>query len=211
MYEIDVQTREWLGERYWREDEALIAAREAFAERGPLIEVPSDTGATLATLVRLAGARRIIEVGTLFGYSATWMARALPSDGHLDTLELEDVHADAAEALFERVGLTDRVTVHRGPASDTLATLDGPWDLAFIDADKGGYVEYARQLIPKMRPGGTIIADNVAAASKIGKPDVESDHVNALRAYHEFLANEPRLQSNVLPIGDGLAVSIVVA
>ena len=100
MYEIDVQTREWLGERYWREDEALVDARESFAQVGPLIEVPNDTGAALATLIQLAGARRVIEVGTLFGYSATWMARALPADGHLDTLELEDVHADAAEALF---------------------------------------------------------------------------------------------------------------
>ena len=210
MYEIDRQTREWLGERYWREDEALVAAREAFAEVGPLIEVPNDTGAALATLIQLAGARRVIEVGTLFGYSATWMARALPADGHLDTLELEDAHADAAEALFERAGVSDRISVHRGPALETLQSLDGPWDLAFIDADKGGYVEYARQLIPKLRPGGAIIADNVAAASEIGKPDVHNDHVDSLRAYHAFLADEPRLRSNVLPIGDGLAVSIVV-
>lgn len=210
MYTIDEPTKAWLDERYWAEDALLAQARAAFAEHGPLIEVPRDTGAALASIVRMTGATRIIEVGTLFGYSATWMARALPEGGHLDTLELEDEHADAAEQLFRDAGVADRVRLHRGPASETLDVLDGPWDLAFIDADKGGYVGYATQLLGKLRPGATIIADNVAAANRIGDPSADDDHVNGLRAYHAFLAEHPRLHSNVLPIGDGLAVSVVL-
>lgn len=206
---IDERTRDWLAARYWQEDGVLADARAAFAATGPLIEVPRESGAALATLVRATGAKRIVEVGTLFGYSAVWMARALPEGGHLDTLELEDAHADAAEALFAAAGVADRVTVHRGPASESIAQLSGPYDLAFIDADKSGYAGYVRQLLPLMRPGATIIADNVAAANHIDDPDAHGEHVDGLRAYHAFLATEPRLDSNVLPIGDGLAVSIV--
>ena len=137
-YAIDDAARTWVRDRVWADDELLRDAHARFAEIGPNIEVSNDTGALLATLVRATGARRILEVGTLFGYSAVWMARALPEDGRLDTLELVDAHAEFAEQLCAEAGLAERVRVHRGPAIESLATLDGPYDLAFIDADKAG-------------------------------------------------------------------------
>lgn len=208
-YAIDDAARTWMRDHFWTDDDLLRDAHARFAEVGPSIEVSNDTGALLATLVRATGARRVLEVGTLFGYSAVWMARALPADGHLDTLELVDAHADFAEQLLADAGLEDRVRVHRGPALQSLATLDGPYDLAFIDADKGGYVAYLERALELVRPGGTIIADNVAWSGRVADPDNDEPDTLALRRYLEFARAHPRLDTNVLPIGDGVAVSVV--
>lgn len=205
---IDERTHSWFAERYWADDDALARARESFAATGPLIEVPAETAAMLATLVRASGARRVLEVGTLFGYSAVWMARALPADGHLDTLELKEEYADAAERLVEEAGLADVVTIHRGPASETLARLDGPYDVAFIDADKVGYPEYVEHAVRLVRPGGMILCDNVAQAGRIADPDNAETTVVAMRGVHQMLSEHPQLETNVLPVGDGVSVSI---
>lgn len=208
-YAITDDARTWMGERFWADDELLRDAHARFAEIGPNIEVSNDTGALLATLVRATGARRVLEVGTLFGYSAVWMGRALPPGGRLDTLELVDAHADFAERLFADAGLADRVRVHRGPALATLATLDGPYDLAFIDADKSGYVAYLECALELVRPGGTIIADNVAWSGRVADADDDEPDTLALRRYLDVAARHPRLDTNVLAIGDGVAVSVV--
>lgn len=208
-YGISEHARAWMRDRYWADDELLRDAHARFSEIGPNIEVSNDTGALLATLVRATGARRVLEVGTLFGYSAVWMARALPADGRLDTLELVDAHADFAEQLFADAGLQDRVRVHRGPAADTLATLAGPYDLAFIDADKAGYVAYLERALELVRPGGTIIADNVAWSGRVADPDNDEPDTLALRRYLEFASSHPRLDTNVLAIGDGVAISVM--
>lgn len=205
---IDEKTSAWFAERYWADDELLQGARRSFAETGPLIEVPAETGALLGTLVSAIGARQILEVGTLFGYSAVWMARALPSDGHLDTLEIEHAHADAAEQLIRAAGLTDQVTVHRGPAATTLEGLTGPYDLAFIDADKVGYPTYIEHAIRMVRPGGLILCDNVAQGGRVADPSNSDAAVVAMRQVHELLTNQPALQTNVLPVGDGVSVSV---
>ncbi len=209
-YEIPTDTRSWIGERYWSDDELLRDAHRRFAEVGPNIEVSNDTGAFLATLVRASGARRVLEVGTLMGYSAVWMARALPADGHLDTLELVDAHADFAEGLLRDAGLDERVTVHRGLAIETLRTLEGPYDLVFIDADKGGYVDYLERALELVRPGGVIVADNVSWSGRVADPGNEEPDTLALRRYHDAITGNSRLHSNVLPIGDGVAVSVVL-
>src|ERR1700709_1810070 len=150
----------YLSERYWTEDDLLREVRADIEQRGPAIQVSAEAGRLLALLVRAAGATRVLEIGTLFGYSGIWMARELPADGHLDTIEIEKLHADAAEHWFERAGLGERVTVHRGAGAEVLATLSGPYDVAFIDADKAGYPAYARMALERMRPGGIVIADN---------------------------------------------------
>ncbi len=208
-YSISDDARAWLRERFWDDDELLRDAHARFADLGPNIEVSNDTGALLATLVRATGARRVLEVGTLFGYSAVWMARALPPDGTLDTLELVDAHADFAERLCASAGLADRVHVHRGPALDTLATLDGPYDLAFIDADKGGYVAYLERALELVRPGGTIIADNVAWSGRVADRDNDEPDTLALRRYLDVASSHPRLDTNVLAVGDGVAISVL--
>jgi predicted O-methyltransferase YrrM len=204
------RTRAWLTDRFWRDDELLESARARFADLGgPLIEVPHETGALLASLVRATAARRVLEVGTLFGYSAVWMARALPHDGTIDTLELVDAHADVAEQLLRDAGLAERVTVHRGAALDTLATLDEPYDLVFIDADKERYPDYLEQALRLVRPGGMILADNVIWSGRVADPDEHAPGTEALRTYLEQARSHPRLHTNVLPVGDGVALSVV--
>ena len=210
-YTTDDRARDWLAERYWADDELLRDAHRRFRDVGPSIEVSPDTGAFLATLVRATGARRVLEVGTLFGYSAVRMARALPPDGTLDTLELVDAHADFAEGLLTDAGLDDRVRVHRGPAIETLARLEAPYDLVFIDADKEGYVDYLERAIELSRPGTTIVADNVVWSGRVADPANHEESTLALRRYHDVIRSHPRLVSNVLAIGDGVAVSTVVS
>jgi predicted O-methyltransferase YrrM len=204
----DERTHAWLAERFWRDDEILADARERFRDIGPMIEVPIETGALLATFVRSTGATRILEIGTLFGYSATWMARALPADGHIDSLELVPAHATFARELLREAGVAERVVVHQGDAHATLATLEGPYDLAFIDADKEGYVDYLERAIELVRPGGTIIADNVIWSGRVADPANDEPGTRALRAYLERALSHPLLDTNVLPVGDGVAISV---
>ena len=111
----------YLSEHYWSEDDLLREVREDIEARGPTIQVSAEAGRLLALLVRAAGATRVLELGTLFGYSGIWMARELPPGGRLDTVELDPMHADAAEHWFGRAGLADRVTVHRGAGLEVLA------------------------------------------------------------------------------------------
>src|SRR4051794_5613474 len=171
---VTVQTmdalEQYLSERYWAEDDLQREVRADTAKRGPSIEVSAEAGRLLALLVRATDARRVLEVGTLFGYSGIWMARELPPDGRLDTIEVEALHADAAEHWFERAGVSDRVTVHRGRGVDILPTLQGPYDLAFIDADKESYPDYTRMALERLRPGGLMVADNAIAAGGSSRP-----------------------------------------
>src|SRR5262249_16485016 len=151
---------QYLSSRYWSEDTLLQELRADLEQRGPTIQISPETGRLIALLVRAAAATRVLEVGTLFGYSGVWIARELPPGGRLDTVEIECMHADAAEEWFARAGLADRVTVHRGAGVDVLATLPGPYDVAFIDADKDNYPSYTRLALERLRPGGILIADN---------------------------------------------------
>jgi caffeoyl-CoA O-methyltransferase len=178
VYEIDSDTRTWLSERYWADDELLRDAGERFASVGPMIEVPAESG-------------------------------ALPADGHLDTLELSDTHADFAEDLLERAGLSDRTTVHRGPAFESLEALTGPYDLAFVDADKEGYPAYLEAILPLLRPGATIAFDNVSMSGRVADPDNVEPAIVAVRDLHALLIDDVRVDANVLPIGDGVAVCTV--
>jgi caffeoyl-CoA O-methyltransferase len=157
--------------------------------------------------VRAAGATRVLEVGTLFGYSGIWMARELPADGHMDTIEIEKMHADAAEHWFERAGLADRVTVHRGAGLDVLATLPGPYDVAFVDADKRTYPEYIRLSLERLRPGGIVIADNAIRRGRITLSGGDAD-MEGIRSMHDLLGGDSNLVSTTVPVGDGLAIAV---
>ena len=170
-----------------------------------------DLGRLLSVLVRATGGRAVLEVGTFVGVSATWIALALDATGHLDTLELDPDRADAAQAWFLRAGIADRVTVHRGPALDTLARLpDGAYDLAYIDADKPGYAAYLDHAARLVRRGGLILADNVLWDGLLGgRPQDDDADTAALRSYTRAAIDHPRLETTVLTVGDGVALSVV--
>ncbi len=205
---MDDATEAYLRTRYWQEDDLLRALREDLERRGPAIQVSAETGRLLATLVAAVGARRVLEVGTLFGYSGVWLSRALPPDGVLDTLELSDVHADAAEEWFARAGVADRVTVRRGPALSTLATLVGPYDVAFLDAAKVEYPDYARHAARLLRPGGVLLADNAIWSGRPADLAATDEDTEGIRRFHDAMAADPAWASTVLPVGDGVALCV---
>jgi len=202
-----MELEQYLEEHYWSEDDLLREVRADIEQRGPAIQVSAEAGRLLALLVRLAGATRVLELGTLFGYSGIWMARELPPGGHLDTVEVNPMHADAAEHWFERAGLADRVTVHRGAALEVIETLPGPYDVAFIDADKAGYPEYARLSLERLRPGGLVIADNAIRRGRITQAGIDAD-MDGVREMHDLLGGDDSLVATTVPVGDGLALAV---
>jgi predicted O-methyltransferase YrrM len=194
---------------FWPEDDLLVDLARDLGERGPQIQVSAEEGRLLALLVTLTGARRVLEVGTLFGYSGVWMARAMGPDGRLDTIEFSALHAEAARGWFERAGLRDRVTVHEGAALQVLPGLAPGYDLAFFDAAKAEYCDYLDHALRLVRRGGVILADNVFWNGRVAGGDDRDADVRGIRDYNARIATDPRLNSTVIPVGDGLSVSVV--
>ena len=202
-------------------DAILDAALEANRAAGlPAIDVSPLQGKLLQLLVRSQGARRILEIGTLGGYSTIWLARALPPDGCLITLEANLKHAEVARSNINRAGLGHLVDLRVGPAQDTLPRLvqenAAPFDFIFIDADKTGYPEYLRWSLKLSRAGTMIVADNVVREGAIIDPDSQDQNVRGVRHFFELLAAEPRLSATVLQtVGskkyDGMAFALVVS
>jgi len=198
-------------------DPALEAALAASTAAGlPAIAVSPSQGKLLQILATAIGARRILEIGTLGGYSTIWLARALPPDGRLITLELEQKHADVARANLARAGVSHLVDVRVGRALDQLPSLrgDGPFDLIFIDADKGGYTEYLSWAVTLARAGGLIIADNVVRDGKITDAASADANVQGIRRFNDALARDRRLTATAIQtVGakgyDGLAFMVV--
>ena len=200
-------------------DEAVAVPHEIAAryrelaghERAEMMTHP-ELGALLEVLVHATGGRSVLEVGTFVGISAAWMARGLEPTGHIDTLELDETHADMAEDWFAERGLLDRIQVHRGPASATLARLpDGVYDLCYIDADKTGYAVYLEHAVRLVRPGGLIVADNVLAGGRVAVPPDERDaNARALAGFTMTAVAHPRLATAVLTVGDGVTLSVVL-
>ena len=201
------------------EDPVLTAAlADADAGGLPDIQVSPGQGKFLYLLAKLAGARRILEVGTLGGYSTIWLARALPEGGRLVTLELERRHADVAAGNVERAGLVEKVEIIVGPALDSLPALAArsqiPFDLVFLDADKVNYPAYFREIMKMARPGMLILADNVIRAGTVLNPQPNDPSAGAARDFNAMIAADPRLESIVLQqVGvkghDGIAISRV--
>lgn len=200
----------YLAGLFWPEDGLLTELGRDIAARGPQIQVSPEEGRLLALLVTATGARRVLEVGTLFGYSGVWMARALPAGGRLDTLERSPVHAQAARQWFERAGLGDRVTVHEAAALEVLPGLSPGYDLAFLDAAKSEYPAYLDHCLRLVRRGGLILADNVFWDGRVVRTgDGDDPDLRGIRDFNARIAADPRLSSTVLPVGDGLSVSVV--
>jgi caffeoyl-CoA O-methyltransferase len=187
------------------EDEVLAEIRARSRAAGlPDIAVGPFDGRHLEVLARAAGAKRMVEIGTLGGYSAVCLARALPADGHLHTFELEAAHAEVARESLRRAGLAEQVTIHVGPALERLADVegDGPFDLVFLDADKASYPDYLTWAERHVRPGGTLLADNV-----FRKPRGR-EMADVIHAFNERLARSGRWRTTLLPLEDGLAVAV---
>ena len=189
---------------YWsgallRPDPVLDAAVEANAAGGlPAIDVSPEQGKLLHLLARSTGARRILEVGTLGGYSTIWLARALPADGELITCELQPAHAEVARANLARAGLAQRVDVRVGPAADTLAELTGVFDLVFIDADKASNVTYLEHALRLSRPGSVIIVDNVVRRGRVVDAGSNDGTVLGTRRLAAALHTDDRLDATVI-------------
>lgn len=178
------------------------ALADAAAADMPAIAVSPAQGKLLFVLARSLGARRILELGTLAGYSAIWMARALPANGRLVTLEVLQKHADVARKNFERAGLLDRIELKIGSASESLDAMiaEGvaPFDLIFIDADKVSYPNYFRAALKLSRVGTLIIADNVVRDGAVADSRSVDANVIAVRKLHEIVAAEPRIAATAI-------------
>jgi caffeoyl-CoA O-methyltransferase len=185
-------------------DDALARAF-AVPEGIPAIQVGPSEGRLLFLLMRLVSARKVVEVGTLVGYSAIHMARALPADGHLWSIEFEERHAIVARENIAKASLADRVTVKIGAGRDVLPTLEqhGPFDVVFIDADKVNYDHYGKWAIEHLRPGGLVLGDN---AYLFGELVDDTDRGRAMRTFHERVARA--CDSVCVPTPDGLVLGI---
>ncbi len=200
----------YIAERTTREDAFLADLKRAAAAEGiPPIWVAPEQASFMQILLRAAGAREVVEVGTLAGYSAIAMARALPADGRVRTIELNPKHADFARRWAAKSDVADRVEVHQGGGMDVLPGFaDGSADAAFLDADKGSYTKYLAECLRIVRAGGIIMADNAFAFGELLAEHPTDREVPAVRAFNEVMAKEPRLQSVIVPIGDGLWVGV---
>lgn len=203
----------YVGDVFVEEGEVLEELRHEIGRQGlPEIHISPQLGKLLQVLLEAVAARRVLEVGTLGGYSALWMARALPADGRLITLEIDAERAAFARTFIAKAGRSETVEVRVGDARDTLAALvaEGaePFDAVFIDADKEGYIEYLDRSLELVRPGGLILADNAFRDGRVLDDDPDPATEGVL-AYNRRVATDPRLTSTVIPIRDGLAISLV--
>lgn len=189
------------------ESTVLQALRDATLERtaAPQMMVGPLEGSLLRLLVRSTAARRIIEVGTFTGYSALMMAEGLPEDGEVVTLDIDPETAAIAEDFWRQSPHGAKIAQVMGDARETLPLLEGPFDLAFIDADKTGYLEYWEHTLPLMRPGGLIIVDNVLWDGSVLAPETED--AKAVAAFNERVLDDPRVEAVTVPVRDGLLLA----
>jgi len=179
---------------------------ETFARTAsPAMQVGRLEGRFLHLLVKLTSARRVLEIGMFTGYSALMMASALPDDGELVTCEIDPGAEAIARRYFDRHPHGKKITVRMGPALGTLASLTGPLDLAFIDADKGNYVSYYEAVLPLVRPGGLIVADNTLWSGKVVAPQTEVEQ--AIARFNEHVARDTRVDKVVLTVRDGMTLA----
>jgi predicted O-methyltransferase YrrM len=199
----------YLSELTAGEDDALRHARER-AAAGGMPPVSADTGAFLRVAARWSGAQAAVEIGSGAGYSGIWLARGLSPKATLTTIEADPEHQRLAKASYEEAGVSNRIRAILGRALDVLPRLsDGGYDLAFIDARKDEYPKYLEHALRLVRPGGIILADNVLWSGRVADPKATDPDTEALRLYSRHVAEDDRLESTILTIGDGLAVSLV--
>lgn len=206
-----VQLDEYVTELFAQEDDALQEAQKNAAANGiPKINIKAFEGRMLQFLAEIIGARKIVEIGTLAGYSGIWLARALPADGKLYTLEMSAERAAIAQQNFDNAGLTDKVEIRQGIATESLQKLsaEGPFDFIFIDADKVSYPQYLAWAIDNVRSGGLITAHNALTSDerpRVFPPFAEGDE--QVVEYNKTIAEDERLSSFIIGAGAGLSVA----
>lgn len=210
------QIETYIRDNFARQDELLRGFADRLQAAGmPTIQVPPELGKMLSLLVHITNATRVLEIGTLGGYSATWMARALPDHGKLTTLEIEPKHADFARKFLQEAGVGNKVDVLLGPAEETLRKLAQeempPFDLVFIDADKVSYPAYLEWAMKLTRVGSVIVADNVLRGGNVIRPS-DDPYMEGIARYNEMVATSPNLESLLIPNrggSDGYIISVV--
>jgi caffeoyl-CoA O-methyltransferase len=203
------------------EDVERYAEEHTTPPPGLLAELAEETRATLPApgmltgtvegrflefLVYASRARRVLEIGTYSGYSALAMAAALPPDGRLDTCEVEPRHVEVARRYIERSPYRERITVHLGPALETIERLEGGFDLVFIDADKENYRNYYEATLPRLADGGLVVADNTLWSGRVVDGSDTSDSSRAIAAFNEHVRSDPRVTSVMLTVRDGVTL-----
>lgn len=186
-------------------DLAEETRRELAQQSG--MQISHDEGELLTMLVRLTGARQAVEVGTFTGYSSICIARGLPRDGHLLCCDVSEEYTAVARRYWERAGVGDKIELRIAPAVETLQSLpsDPHLDFAFIDADKAGYASYVEEILPRLRPGGLMVLDNMLRAGRVLDPESDDDH--AIDELNKALVADERLDVVLLPVRDGVSLA----
>ena len=185
---------------------ARLAEETRATLQAPQMLTGTIEGRFLEMLVYGTGAQRVLELGTYSGYSSISMAAGLAEGGRIDTCEVDERHAEVARRYIEEAGLSERITVHVGPALETLAGLDGPFDFVFIDADKQNYVNYYEDVLPKLSERGLIAADNTLWSGRVLDPDDESEGSRDIVAFNEHVRADSRVVSVQLTVRDGVTL-----
>lgn len=191
-------------------ERSLVAATAALGDLS-MMQVAPEQGALLTVLAAAMGARTVVEVGTFTGYSTLCLARGVGPDGRVHAHDVSEEWTAIGREHWRLAGVEDRIDLRIGPAAETLATLDtdGPVDLAFIDADKPGYATYLELVHPRMRPGGLILVDNTLWSGAVADPSASGTDTEALRAFNDAVAVDPRFTTVLLPVADGLTFLLV--
>jgi predicted O-methyltransferase YrrM len=188
---------------------ALTALAEETREKLSLPQMLTGTveGRLLEMLVFFARPQLVLELGTFSGYSALSMAAVLPPGGRIITCEVSDEHADFAQRHIDASPYADRIEIRRGPALDTVRGLDGPFDLVFIDADKGGYADYFDAVVPKLAAAGLIAVDNTLWSGRVADPSDAEETTEVMRAFNDKVRQDPRVVSVMLTVRDGVTLA----
>ena len=202
-------------ERLLPDQDPLLLEMERFAEVHGVPIADREVATFLEITVRTIGAKRVLEVGTAIGYADIFMARALPPDGKVVTIDVSEEMIGKASDFVKRAGVADRVEFHNGPALTIIPTLGGSFDLVYLDAVKEEYVAYLDLVLPLTRIGGVFICDNVLWKGQVASGRLLADRyrrsTEALRAFNDYFVNHPGLLGQILPLGDGLAYGVKVA
>ncbi|MGD6818480.1 O-methyltransferase [Metabacillus sp. 113a] len=215
MNQVWTDVDEYFSTKLHPDDPVMEDVLKANAEADlPAIDVAPNQGKLLFLLAKMKGAKSILEIGTLGGYSSIWLARALPEDGHLTTLEYEPKHAEVAEKNIQKAGLADKISVLVGPALDTLPTLSKKFDFIFIDADKPNNPNYLKRALDLAEPGAVIIGDNVVREGEVMEESSGDPSIIGVREFIQLLADDPRIDSTgIQTVGskgyDGFAIGVV--